>query len=72
MSCYLRHLKDIFNQAGIEVTSSNKKKIDQAIHQIVSTNYKDCSGTWKRLKQEIMTDKQTRQDFIDKLTNSIK
>ena len=72
MSCYLRHLKDIFNQAGIEVTSSNKKQIDRAIHQIVSTNYKDCSGTWKRLKQEIMTDKQTRQDFIDKLTNSIK
>ena len=67
-----RHLKDIFNQAGIEVTSSNKKQIDRAIHQIVSTNYKDCSGTWKRLKQEIMTDKQTRQDFIDKLTNSIK
>ena len=71
MSCYFRHLKDIFNEAGVEVTSNNKKQIDQAIHQIVGTNYKDCLGTWQRLKQQIITDEQKRQDFIAKLRGAI-
>jgi len=72
MSCYFRHLRSIFDEAGIEVTSSNRKQIDQAIHQIVATDYKNCPGTWQRLKQEIITDKQKRQDFIAKLTSAIK
>jgi len=67
MSCYFRHLKDIFDEAGIEVNASNKKQIDQAIHRIVGTNYKDCPGTWQKLKQQIMTDEQKRRDFIVKL-----
>lgn len=71
MSCYFRHLKDIFDEAGIEVTSSNRKQIDQVIHRIVGTNYKDCPGTWQRLKQQIITDEQKRQDFIVKLKNAI-
>ena len=71
MSCYFRHLKDIFNEAGVEVTSNNKKQIDQVIHQIVGTNYKDCPGTWQRLKQQIITDEQKRQDFIAKLRGAI-
>ncbi len=71
MSCYFRHLKDIFNEAGIEVTSSNRKQIDQAIHRIVDTDYKDCPGTWKSLKQQIIPDGQKRQDFIEKLRDAI-
>ena len=67
MSCYFRHLKDIFHEAGIELASSNRKQIDQAIHQMVGTEYKDCPGTWQRLKQQIITDEQKRQEFIDKL-----
>ena len=71
MSCYFRNLKDIFDEAGIEVTPSNKKQIDQAIHQIAGIDYKDCPDTWKRLKQQIMPDGQKRQDFIYKLKNSV-
>ena len=71
MSCYFRHLKGIFDEAGIEITSSNRKQIDQAIHQIAGTNYKDCPGTWQRLKQQIIADEQKRQDFIFKLRNAI-
>lgn len=70
MSCYLRHLKDILDEAGIEVTPGNKKRIDQAIHQIVGVNYKDCPTTWKKLKQEIIGDEPRRQDFIRKLRES--
>ena len=72
MSCYFRRLKDIFDEAGIEVTSSNKKQIDQAIHQLVGTDYKDCPSTWKKLKQQIIADKQKRQDFVTELKNIIK
>ena len=66
MSCYFRHIKDILYEAGIEVTPGNKKQIDQSIHQIVRTTYKDCPATWRRLKQ-IVGHEQERQDLIKKL-----
>ena len=72
MSCYFRHLKNILDEAGIEVTSGNRKQIDQAIHRIVGTEYKNCPDTWKILKQQIIPDEQTRQDFIVKLRNAVK
>jgi len=71
MSCYFRHIKDILAKAGIEVTPGNKKQIDRAIHQVVGVDYKDCPATWKRLKQEIMTNEQKREDFIKKLEDTI-
>jgi len=70
MSCYFRHLKDILNEAGIEVSPSNRKQIDRTIHDIVEVTYKDCPTTWKKLKQEIIGDEQKRQDFIKKLQNT--
>ena len=51
MSCYFRHLGDILDAAGIQVTTAHKKTIDQAIHQIMEISYKDCPQTWKALKQ---------------------
>ena len=72
MSCYFRHLKDILIEAGIEVTPSNKKQIDQAIHGIVEVTYKDCPTTWKKLKREILGDEQKRRDFVAKLQNAIR
>jgi len=67
MSCYFRHLKDILNEASIEVTPSNRKQIDQAIHQIVGITYKNCPDTWRRLKEEILADPAKRRDFISQL-----
>ena len=72
MSCYFRHLRDIFYEAGIELASSNKKQIGQAIHRIAGTNYKDCPATWKRLKQQLIADEQKRQDFIAKLRDAVR
>lgn len=72
MSCYFRHLKDILNKAGIEVTPSNRKQIDQIMHNILGVTYKDCPATWKRLKQEIVGNEQKQQDFIKKLQNAIR
>ncbi len=67
MSCYFRHIKDILNEAGINVTPDNKKRIDQAIHQLVGKAYKDCPTTWKGLKQQILNDGKRRQEFISRL-----
>ena len=72
MSCYFRHLKDILDEAGLEVTSSNKKEIDRAFHQIVGVTYKDCPAAWKRLKQELTGDEQRRGGLSQKLKNAIR
>ena len=71
MSCYFRHLKDIFEEAGITTTSSNKKKIDEAFHKIAGVVYKDCPKTWKALKQTILSDEKKRHELIQKLQAAI-
>ena len=45
MSCYFRHIKGILDEAGIKLSSGNRKKIDQAIHQIAAIPYNDCPTT---------------------------
>jgi len=71
MSCYFRHLKDILEGAGMEVTPANRKQVDQAIHQIIGVTYKDCPQTWKRLKQGILADPAERQDFVSQLKSTL-
>ena len=72
MSCYLRHLKDILSEADIEVAPGNKKQTDQAIHKIVGVDYKDCPNAWKKLKQDVLGDKQKQQDFMKELQAALK
>ena len=56
MTCYFRHLKEIFKKAGIEVTSENKREIDRIIHDIVSVKYTNCPATWREVKKRITED----------------
>lgn len=70
MSCYFRHLKNIFNEAGIEVNAGSRKEIDKAFHEIVGVAYKNCPSAWKKLKQEIMNNEQKRQELIRKLRSA--
>ena len=65
MTCYFRHLNEIFEKAGVTVTKENKKDIDKAIHNIVGIEYKNCSATWKEVKKRIAEDK-------DKFANTLK
>jgi len=67
MSCYFRHIKDLFEEAGLEITPENKKDIDRAIHRMVRVDYKDCPGTWKRLKAEFLADEKGRRRFVGRL-----
>jgi predicted Fe-Mo cluster-binding NifX family protein len=71
MSCYFRHLNSIFNEAGIKVTPANRRQVDQAIHQIVEIDYKDCPAAWKKLKQDVIRDEKKRREFIQELRSAI-
>jgi hypothetical protein len=48
-------MKDVLDEAGIEVTPENKKEVDGVIHRLVEVEYKNCSPAWKSA------------DFIDRL-----
>jgi len=71
MSCYFRHMKDILIEAGIDVTGDNKKEIDRAIHRLVAVEYKNCSPTWKAVKEQIKGDDAARKQFIEKLKKAL-
>jgi hypothetical protein len=56
MTCYFRHLQKIFEKAGLDVTTENKRDVDKVIHGIVNIDYKNCSATWKEVKKKIAED----------------
>ena len=56
MTCYFRHLKDVFDKAGIEVTKENKRDLDRAIHAHMGVEYKDCPSTWRAVKISLAED----------------
>lgn len=64
MTCYFRHLKEIFRKAGIELTDANKREIDKTIHDIVGVKYNDCPATWKEVKKRIA---KNERSFVSEL-----
>jgi hypothetical protein len=72
MSCYFRQLKDIFAEAGVEVTPKNRKQIDLTIQRIVGTEGKHCPETWRKLKEEVLTNDKKRREMIGKLKAAMK
>jgi molecular chaperone GrpE (heat shock protein) len=67
MTCYFRHLKEVFQKAGIEVTPQNRHQIDKIIHNIVGVEYKNCPATGRAVKKR-MTEDET--GFIATLKNA--
>ena len=67
MSCYFRYMKDVLDEAGITVEKGGKKDIDRMIHSIVNVEYKNCSPTWKKVKERIKGGASERATFIDEL-----
>ena len=68
MTCYFRHLNEVFRKAGIEVTSQNKREIDRAIHNIVGVEYKDCPAAWKEVKKRLAENEET---FVSDLKKAL-
>ena len=71
MSCYFRHMKDVLDEAGVEVTKENKKKIDSIIHGLVKVEYKNCSPAWKAVKENIKANEEARNRFIKRLRKAL-
>jgi hypothetical protein len=67
MSCYFRHMKDVMEEVGVEITPDSKKEIDRILHGIVGVEYKDCPSTWKRIKELVKGEPVKRERFIEKL-----
>jgi len=68
VSCYLRHVKDILDEAGIIITPANRKQVDQA----VGITYKNCPATWKNVKEDIKGDDKKRRAFIEQLQTAMR
>jgi hypothetical protein len=68
MSCYFRHLNDIFAEAGIEVPEdrAERKRLDACIADLVGDADHHCPETWKRIKAQL-ADNETRAKFVDAL-----
>jgi len=64
MTCYFRHLNNVFDKAGVTVTKENKKDVDRAIHSIVGVDYKNCPETWKKVKKTVAEDE---ENFVKQL-----
>jgi hypothetical protein len=71
MSCYLRHIQDILDEAGIAVTPANRRLVDEAVHKATGVVYKNCPSTWKKIKEEIINDPEKRQAFIQQLRKEL-
>lgn len=71
MSCYFRHMRDIFTEIGVEITGENKKDVDRAIHKIAGIEYKDCPTTWRTLKAEFLNDDRKRAAFVRRLKKAV-
>jgi hypothetical protein len=61
-------MKNVFTHAGIEITDANKNAVDRAIHGLVGVAYKNCSATWKQVKQRLEDDE---EDFVSKLKQAL-
>lgn len=64
MTCYFRHLAQVFEKAGIEVTPKNRQEIDRIIHDMVGVTYKNCPAAWRQVKDRLALDE---AGFVSKL-----
>ena len=71
MTCYFRHIRDIFEKAGIKVTNENKKQIDRLIHDMIGVEYKNCPATWKEVKKRIAEDEKIFVSQLKKAASQI-
>ena len=61
VTCYFRHLGQVFEKAGIKVTPQNRQELDRIIHDLVGVKYKSCPAAWRQVKQCILEDE---ADFV--------
>lgn len=68
MSCYLRHLKPLLGELGMEPkTKGERKRIDLAVRATVSKdNGEKCPEVWKEVKVWLQ-DAEKKQSLVETL-----
>ncbi|WXG44489.1 MAG: hypothetical protein WED04_10735 [Promethearchaeati archaeon SRVP18_Atabeyarchaeia-1] len=69
MTCYFRHLQEVFRKAQVTVTAENKHDLDKAIHSVVGVKYKNCPATWREVKKRIM---ENEEAFVSDLRRALR
>jgi hypothetical protein len=64
MTCYARHLKEIFDEAGVEFTKGNIKHADKYFKKWLGKS--DCPETWRELKIRL-GDPSKREEVVKNL-----
>lgn len=72
MSCYFRHIKDVMEEVGVEITPANKKEVDRVLHGIAGVPYKDCSSAWKQIREMVKGDPGKREEFVMRLRSALR
>ena len=56
MTCYFRHLAQVFEKAGIQITPQNRQEIDRILHDMVGVDFKNCPDAWRQIKKSVLED----------------
>lgn len=68
MTCW-KWFNNVLNEARLEFSAENEKKVDEAIHKYVDeqSSYGRCSADWRKAKKEIEADPTMKKEIIAKL-----
>lgn len=68
MSCYLRHMKEVLEEANLHPQDRNERKeVDLAIRKVVGKTEKDkCNEVWKEVKVWLQ-DEEKKELLVEKL-----
>lgn len=76
MSCYLRHMKDVLDEANLHPEGRNeRKKIDLTIRRVVGMKADDkCNIVWKEVKLWLQDEdkKEELTSVLKELTSTLK
>ena len=58
MTCYFKNsrMKELFDELGIDVTKENRDAINEALHDYLCVDYKNCAATWKIIRKRLEED----------------
>ncbi|MGZ4857774.1 MAG: hypothetical protein ACXVZU_05395 [Methanobacteriaceae archaeon] len=69
MNCYLRHMKDILEEADLHPQNREERKdVDLAIRKVIGKDQKDkCNLVWKEVKIWLQ-DEEKKEKLVSELT----
>jgi len=67
LTCYFRHLEEVFQKAGISVTSENRREIGRVVQSVVKMEGKHCPDVWREVRKRI---KENNAEFVQELKHA--